>query len=42
MQETNTMQRASNAPLENGGVRQGERLMWLTPQRVFYAGLLGA
>jgi hypothetical protein len=42
MQETNTMQRASNAPPENGGARQGERLMWLTPQRVFYAGLLGA
>ncbi|MDQ0611141.1 AraC-like DNA-binding protein [Variovorax sp. W1I1] len=36
------MQRASNAPPENGGARQGERLMWLTPQRVFYAGLLGA
>jgi hypothetical protein len=42
MQETNTMQRASNARPENGGARQGERLMWLAPQRVFYAGLLGA
>jgi hypothetical protein len=33
------------APSTQGGARegrgQGERLMWLTTQRVFYAGLLG-
>ncbi|SEA72345.1 AraC-type DNA-binding protein [Variovorax sp. YR216] len=29
----------SEAPRDGG---RGERLMWITPQRVFYAGLLGA
>jgi AraC-like DNA-binding protein len=42
MQETDTMQRTKTAPPESGGAQRGERLMWLTHQRVFYAGLLGA
>jgi len=45
MQETDTMQGTRMAPSTQGGARegrgQGERLMWLTTQRVFYAGLLG-
>jgi AraC-like DNA-binding protein len=41
MQETDTMQRTKTAPPESGGAQRGERLMWLTHQRVFYAGLLG-
>lgn len=36
------MQRTRTAPPHSGDARQGERLMWLVPQRVFYAGLLGA
>lgn len=36
------MQRTRTTPPERGAARQGERLMWLTPHRVFYAGLLGA
>ena len=39
------MQGTRMAPSTQGGARegrgQGERLMWLTTQRVFYAGLLG-
>jgi len=42
MQETDTMQRTKTAPPESGFAERGERLMWLTHQRVFYAGLLGA
>ncbi|KAI1691942.1 alpha/beta hydrolase fold domain-containing protein [Ditylenchus destructor] len=42
MQETSTMQRTRTTPPARGAERQGERLMWLTPHRVFYAGLLGA
>jgi hypothetical protein len=42
MQETDTMQRTRTSTPSGGDARQGERLMWLTPQRVFYAGLLGA
>jgi AraC-like DNA-binding protein len=42
MQETSTMQRTRTTPAASGAARQGERLMWLTPHRVFYAGLLGA
>ncbi|BEP59700.1 AraC family transcriptional regulator [Variovorax sp. V213] len=42
MQETDTMQRTKTASPESGGAERGERLMWLTHQRVFYAGLLGA
>ncbi len=36
------MQRTKTAPPESGSAERGERLMWLTHQRVFYAGLLGA
>ncbi|WP_062478797.1 helix-turn-helix domain-containing protein [Variovorax boronicumulans] len=36
------MQRTRTSTPSGGDARQGERLMWLTPQRVFYAGLLGA
>ncbi|MET3913377.1 AraC-like DNA-binding protein [Variovorax sp. OAS795] len=36
------MQRTKTAPPESGSPGCGERLMWLTHQRVFYAGLLGA
>jgi AraC-like DNA-binding protein len=42
MQETDTMQRTKTTPPASGGAQSGERLMWLTHQRVFYAGLLGA
>ena len=34
------MQRTRTTPPGRGAERQGERLMWLTPHRVFYAGLL--
>jgi AraC-like DNA-binding protein len=40
MQRTRTM--PSPRTGARGAARQGERLMWLTPHRVFYAGLLGA
>ena len=42
MQETDTMQRTKTAPPARGCAQSGERLMWLTHQRVVYAGRLGA
>jgi AraC-like DNA-binding protein len=42
MQETDTMQRSNTTPPGSSAGLRGERLMWLTRQRVFYAGLLGA
>jgi AraC-like DNA-binding protein len=42
MQETDSMQRSNTTLPGSGAGQRGERLMWLTHQRVFYAGLLGA